>query len=48
MKNNFKKKLNVGAGFSWYEKGWETLDNAPNHDFKKKSGNILENVGIQN
>ena len=47
MKNNFKKKLNVGAGFSWYEKGWETLDNAPNHDFKKKWQHF-ENVGIQN
>ena len=30
------KKLNIGAGFSWYEDGWETLDNAPLKKKKKK------------
>ncbi len=30
------KKLNIGAGFLWYEDGWETLDNAPLKKKKKK------------
>ena len=31
------KKLNIGAGYSWYEDGWETLDNAPLQKVKKKN-----------
>ena len=30
------KKINVGAGYDWFEKGWETLDNAPLNGLKKK------------
>ena len=31
------KILNIGAGYSWYEDGWETLDNAPHQKVKKES-----------
>lgn len=30
------KKINVGAGYDWFEEGWETLDNAPLNGLKKK------------
>ena len=31
------KKLNVGAGYMWFEDGWETLDNSPLRSIKKES-----------
>ena len=42
------KKLNVGAGYMWFEDGWETLDNSPLRSIKKKAFNIMESVGIVN
>ena len=30
------KKINIGAGYSWYEDGWETLDNSPLKKVKKE------------